>query len=183
MGKVIVYGSISVDGYAAGVDDDLTRLHDWIFDFGERTSLPYSDEFTRSFVNAGAVVFGRRTWDAGQEPWGESTFSSPVFVVTHEVMQPVTKFGTTSTFVSGIENAIERAGRVAGEGTTHIMGSPTVAQQAIAAGLVDELHLHLVPVLLGGGLPFFGVSPLSELELVSFVPSPIVSQARYRLRR
>src|SRR6187431_3050485 len=160
MGKVIIYGSISVDGFATGPDDDLERLHGWMWDGSE------PDEFMRSFTSTGAIIFGKRTWDLGQQYWDDATFHAPVFVLTHKSEQPTQDFGSVSTFVNSIEDAVAQAKAVAGANTVHIMGSPTVAAQALEAGLVDELQIHVVAMLIGNGIRFFG-GVEKDLELVS----------------
>lgn len=183
MGDVIVIGSISLDGYAAGTGDDLSRLHRWMFDGSVDTA---ADPFLQVFRSAGAVVFGRRTYDVGQDPWGDDdVFESPVVVVTHEARPPVTKNGTTFTFVSGSASEILAAARdLAGDAHIVVMGSPCVAQQLLAAGLVDTLLLHQVPVLLGDGIPLFGALP----HTVELVPELMglgteVSRTRYAVAR
>jgi dihydrofolate reductase len=183
VGDVIVIGTVSLDGYAAGSGDDLSRLHRWMFDGSVDTA---DDPFLQVFRSAGAVVFGRRTFDVGQEPWGDDdVFESPVVVVTHEQRPPVTKNGTTFTFVSGSPSEILAAARdLAGDAHVVIMGSPCVAQQVLAAGLVDTLLLHQVPVLLGDGIPLFGALP-DTVELVPELTTPgaEVSLMRYAVDR
>jgi dihydrofolate reductase len=178
VGDVIVVGSISLDGYAAGQGDDLSRLHRWMFDGSVDTA---ADPFLQVFRSAGAVVFGRRTYDVGQDPWGDDeVFESPVVVVTHEHRPPVTKNGTTFTFVSGSPSEIVAAARdLAGEAHIVVMGSPCVAQQLLAAGLVDTLLLHQVPVLLGDGIPLFGALP----HTVELVPESMTAGAEITLMR
>ena len=172
---------MSVDGFATGPHGDLTRLHRWLFDFDASREKPFSDELTARFRAAGAIVFGRRTYDSGQEPWGEEdVFSAPVFVVTHEAKEPVAKNGTVFTFVAGDAAHIHRrASEAAGDGDVVIMGSPDVAAQFLAAGLVDELLLHLVPVLLGRGTRLFAANGTpKELELQSFTDAGDVAGHR-----
>lgn len=187
MGTTLLYSSVSVDGYATGPGGDLTRLHRWLFDFARNREIPYSDEHTERFRAAGAVVFGRRTWDSGQEPWGDAdVFSAPVFVVTHEARAPIARNGTVFTFVSGDAAAVLEAARAAaGDGDVVIMGSPDVAGQFLRAGLVDALLLHVVPVLLGGGTRLFGADPggPTELRLVSSSTGPEVTALRYEVDR
>ncbi len=173
MNRTILYCSVSVDGYATGPDGDLSRLHRWLFDFDRNVGTSYSDELTERFREAGAIVFGRRTYDSGQEPWGdEEVFAAPVFVVTHDPMPAVAKNGTVFTFVEGsAERILEVARAAAGDRDVVIMGSPDVAGQFLRAGLVDALHLHLVPVLLGGGTRLFegGLGASVELKPRSLV--------------
>ena len=101
MGSTVIYVSVSVDGYATGPNGDLTRLHRWLS--ADRWSDPdAAAALLARFRAAGAIVFGRRTWDSGQEPWGDDdVFESPVFVLTHESRPPEAKNGTVFTFVSG----------------------------------------------------------------------------------
>ena len=187
MGATLLYSSVSVDGYATGPGGDLTRLHRWLFDFALNREIPFSDEHTERFRDAGAVVFGRRTWDSGQEPWGdEEVFSAPVFVVTHEERAPIARNGTVFSFVSGeATDVLDAARAAAGDGDVVIMGSPDVAGQFLRAGLVDALLLHVVPVLLGGGTRLFGADPdgPTELRLVSVRPGPEVTAVRYEVDR
>ena len=151
MGTVVAYKAISLDGYATGPGDDLSRLHSWM-------DSPGAAEVTSEFFEAGAVVMGRRTLAAGEEPWGdEQVFPMPVFVVSHEQREPYEKAGTRYTFVDTIERALELAQGVAGHRPVNLMGA-SVVQQCLAAGLVDELRLHLVPVILGAGIPLFARS-------------------------
>lgn len=173
MGATLLYTSVSVDGYATGRDGDLARLHRWLFDFDQRMGREVAEALTTRFRSAGAIIFGRRTFDSGQDPWGDDDiFESPVFVVTHEAREPVGRNGTTFTFVSGDPASIlDRARAAAGGKDVVIMGSPDVAVQFLRARLVDELVLHVVPVLLGAGTRLFGelASPI-ELEFTDWMP-------------
>lgn len=181
MGSTVIYVTVSVDGYATGPDGDLTRLHRWL-SVGPRSHDDAAADLTARFRAAGAIVFGRRTWDSGQEPWGDDdVFECPVFVMTHEVRPPEAKNGTVFTFVSGEPaHALERARAAAGDADVVIMGSPDVAGQFLRDGLVDELLLHVVPVLIGGGTRLFGELPSpTELELRSWVPGDEVSALAY----
>ena len=170
MGSTVLYVTVSVDGYAAGPGDDLSRLHRWLDDAAPPDADPVAAELVERFRRAGAIVFGRRTWNAGQEPWGDDdVFSSPVFVMTHESRPPEAKNDTVFTFMSGEPIvALEAAQAAAGDDEVVIMGSPRTAQQFLRDGLVDELLLHVVPVLLGGGIRLFDVLPApAELRLTS----------------
>lgn len=183
-GTVTLISSVSVDGYATGAGGDLRRLHRWMFDFEANRPTAYDDEFFRAFREAGAIVFGRRTYDSGQEPWGDDdVFIAPVFVLTHERRAPVAKNGTVFTFVDGSPvQALALAREAAGERGVVIMGSPDVAQQFLRDGLVDVLLLHVVPVLLGAGTPLFGTLPdVVELRQTLAVPGEEVALARYEV--
>ena len=152
MNTIVAFKAVSVDGYAAGPDEDLSRLHAWM-------DRPAAAEVTREFFAAGAVVMGRRTFTAGEEPWGDDeVFGMPVYVLSRQRRAPVHKGGTTFTFVSDLRSALDLARRAAGDRPVNLMGA-SVVQQALAAGLVDELRLHVVPVVLGGGTPLFAPGP------------------------
>ncbi len=180
MSDLVLFVSVSVDGFSAGPSDDLTRLHSWMND---ETGVDNGaeDEFTRDFTTAGAIIFGRRTYDAGQEPWAdEDVFHAPVFVATHEPLAPVTKNGTTFTFVNGPAPDILNQARSAANGRNIvIMGSADVAQQFLRANLVDIITLHQVPVLLGAGTRLF-----ADLDApVNLTPEPTVTSRGVQLQR
>jgi dihydrofolate reductase len=136
-----------------------------------------------TFATTGAIVLGKRMFDNARG-WGEEPpFHMPVFVLTHEARDPVEKDGgTTFTFVEGIENAVAGGRAAAGDRDVSIGGGASVIQQAIAAGLLDELQIHLVPVLLGGGVPLFGPDTRpAELESTRVIHSPAVTHLRFRI--
>jgi dihydrofolate reductase len=212
MSKLIVDISVSLDGFVAGPNQTLDEplgeggegLHEWAFaaaswreshgrDGGERST---DDEIVAEHLAAtGATIMGRRMFSGGEGPWesdpnadawwgDEPPFHHPVFVLTHHSREPVEKEGgTTFTFVTdGIESALEQARAAAGGRDVAIGGGAAAVQQYLAAGLVDELQLHVVPVLLGAGTRLFsdGGSPL-ELRCTRVVESPAVTHLRYRV--
>jgi dihydrofolate reductase len=120
--------------------------------------------------------------------WGdEPPFHHPVFVLTHHPRETVTmKGGTSFTFVTGgIETALEQARAAAGEKDVAVAGGADVAQQYLAAGQLDELHLHIAPLLLGGGVRLFGEpgAGATSLERIRVVESPAVTHVSYRVVR
>jgi dihydrofolate reductase len=146
-----------------------------------------------SIASTGAVVMGRRMFSGGDGPWeddpnadgwwgDEPPFHVPVFVLTHHARDPVEMTGgTTFYFVTdGIEAAVERARAAAGDRNVSIGGGASVAQQALRAGLVDELRLHLVPILLGDGTRLFESLQGADVELVpeDVIASPGVTHLR-----
>jgi dihydrofolate reductase len=190
MPKVAADISTSVDGYVAGPNDDVDRLHQWLYDLeswrrphgleGGETSQD-AEVLEEAFATSGAIVVGKRMFDLAKG-WGdEPPFHRPVFVLTHEQRDPLEKDGgTTFIFVEGIENAVEAAGATAGDEDVSIGGGASVIQQCIAAGLLDELQIHLVPVLLGGGVPLFGPDTRpAELECTRVIDSPAVTHLRF----
>jgi dihydrofolate reductase len=192
MGKVRVHMSMSLDGFVTGPDVshenpmgvDGDRLHQWMFATpvdprdAEVAAEMYSPRTT------GAVIIGRRTFDLGEKPWGENgTFHLPCFVVTHRPKDRLVKGPTTFTFVTdGIESALAQAQAAAGDRGVNVMGAQT-ARQLLRDGLLDEIHLNLVPVLLGGGTRLFeDLGPDSmELERSRVVESPAVTHLTYRV--
>jgi dihydrofolate reductase len=200
MPKVAANISTSLDGYVAGPNDGPDnglgdggeRLHQWVYgleSWRERHGLEGGEAsadaevLEETFATTGAIVLGKRMFDNARG-WGEEPpFHMPVFVLTHEARDPVEKDGgTTFTFVEGIENAVAAARAAAGEKDVSIGGGASVIQQAIAAGLLDELQIHLVPVLLGGGVPLFGPDTRpAELECTRVIESPAVTHLKFRI--
>ncbi len=211
MGKVRVHISTSLDGYVAGRNQSMEhplgengdRLHDWMIpleawrrragmDGGEEdASTPVVEE---AFSRVGAEIMGRGKFgppergEWGDSPWpgwwGESPpFHKPVFVLTHHEREPLTLADTTFTFVTdGIESALQRAREAAGQKDVFIGGGAKTINQYLAARLVDELELHVVPILLGGGARLFeDVASGVQLEPVRTVEAPGVVHLKYRV--
>lgn len=161
MGKVILVMSTSLDGYITAdhqtPEEPLGKggeqLHDWAMGGDERDAQILKEGVKR----IGAVICGRRTYD-DSVPWGGPDGPTgsrvPVFVVSHSVPAQ-TPEGGVYTFVNGIEAALQRAKATAGDKDISVMGGADIAQQFIRAGLVDEIQVHLVPVLFGGGTRLF----------------------------
>ena len=164
MQKVVSEISMSLDGFitdpTASVGtplegNDPGRLHDWRFDAKTDADAALVDEL---YASTGAVLIGKRMFDIGFEPWGDPPpFGMPVFVVTHDEREPLPmKGGTTYNFVAGgIEAVLERARAAAGGKNVGIWGGANLITQYLAVGLLDEMHIHLIPVLLGGGIRLF----------------------------
>ncbi len=163
MSKIYADITMSLDGFItvpeAGSDnplgDDPGRLHDWMFDRRTDADAELRDEL---YARSGAVVIGKRMFDVGVGPWGDPPpFGMPVFVVTHERRDPMPmQGGTTYHFVTGgIEAAFEQARAAAGGKDVGMWGGGLVISEALKAGLLDELQIHLVPMLLGDGRRLF----------------------------
>jgi dihydrofolate reductase len=192
MGKVVSEISMSLDGFAtdpqAGVGtplegEDPGRLHDWRFDAKTEADAAIVDEM---YASTGAVVIGRRMFDVGFEPWGNPPpFGMPVFVVTHEEREPLPmQGGTTYTFVSdGIQAALDQARAAAGDRNVGIWGGANIIKQYLRAGLLDEMQIHLIPVLLGGGIRLFeDLDPEGiELRKASSIETPSATHLRYEV--
>src|ERR671919_494571 len=164
MGKVTSEISMSLDGFitdpSASVGtplegNDPGRLHDWRFDSKTGTDAAIVEEIYQS---TGAVVMGKRFFDVGFEPGGDPPpFGMPVFVVTHEEREPLPmQGGTTYTFVTdGIEAALGLARAAAGDENVGIWGGANIVREYLKAGLLDEMQIHLIPILLGDGIRLF----------------------------
>lgn len=149
-----------------------------------------SDVVRESFEAAGAYVMGRRMADGGEVPWGEEPpFRAPVFVVTHRPRPTlVRKGGTSFTYVTdGVASAVEQAKAAAGGKDVAIAGGGSLVRQVLAAGLLDELELHVVPVVLGNGMRLLDAGlGLGEKEGIELTPTrvlhtPDVTHIRYRV--
>jgi dihydrofolate reductase len=214
MTKVTAQMSVSLDGFYTGPRDakDPEDMSAWMqgpeapgffrvtrwavdavswrerqgFEGGERSIN--SQIIDETFAAAGAYVMGRRMFDAGEKPWGDDPpFRAPVFVVTHRPREVLERRGGTSfTFVTeGIDRAVERARQAAGGRDVAVAGGGELVRQVLAAGLLEQLELHVAPVLLGDGQRLFdaslGLSPGEGIELVAtrVVEAPGVTHMRY----
>ena len=191
MQKVTSEISMSLDGFitdpAASVGSPLEgsdpgRLHDWRFDAKTDTDSAIVDEI---YASTGAILIGKRMFDVGFEPWGDPPpFGMPVFVVTHEEREPLPmQGGTTYTFVTGIEAALNRARAAAGDKDVSIWGGANVMMQYLKAALLDEMQIHLVPVLLGGGIRLFeDLDPEGiQLRKTSSIETPGATHLRFEV--
>jgi dihydrofolate reductase len=194
--KVFCNISIAADGYVAGPgqtaekpfgDGPVDQLHAWMFDTPDENKTEIDQG-----LDAGAFVMGRNMfgpvrgdWDLSWTGWwGEDPpFHTPVFVLTHHPRDPVTmQGGTTFTFVTdGIHSALDQAGRAAGDRDVAIAGGAATANQYLAAGLVDELRIHIAPVTFGAGERLFdGVPPL-RLEVLAVRAASLTTHISYRV--
>jgi dihydrofolate reductase len=210
MSKVRVHITVSADGYVAGPNPSEENplgegggsLHDWAIvlrvfrelhgrDGGAvNASTPVLEE---TLTNVGAAIMGRGMFGGGPGPWGEDPWSGwwgedppfhmPVFVLTHHERDRLTLSDTTFTFVTdGIEAALEHARAAAAGKDVTVGGGADVINQYLAAGLVDELELSVVPLVLGGGARLFeGVGPDLSLEQARAVEAPGVTHLKYRI--
>jgi dihydrofolate reductase len=192
MSKVILDISMSLDGFVARPDDDPGPIHDWLFngdpviagnDFF-KTAGASTEVLNESLNTTGALVTGRHTYDltggwGGNCPVGDA----PVFVVTHLPPDTVPHGRTSFTFVDGVQAAVEQAQRAARNKDVWVMGGASVARQCLIAGLLDEMQIHLTPVLLGHGVRL--IDDLSgyevSLEQTRVIEAPGVTHLRYRV--
>jgi dihydrofolate reductase len=212
LAKLIADISMSLDGFVAGpepsLDDPLgkggNQLHEWAFGtkaWREPHGMSGGEDnvdsqlVAESLAKTGATIMGRRMFSGGEGPWqddpnadawwGEDPpFHHPVFVLTHHARDPVPKEGgTTFTFVTdGIESALEQAREAAADKDVAVGGGADVIQQYLGAGLLDELHIHVAPVLLGDGRQLLeDIAPV-RLTSTSVLASPSgVAHLSYRV--
>jgi dihydrofolate reductase len=211
MSTVTCQISISLDGFVAGpnqstdnpIGEGGMRLHEWVFatdswreqhglEGGERNAD--AEVVKEVFEDVGAYVMGRKMFGGGDGPWDETwtgwwgddpPYHTPVFVLTHHEREPLPmQGGTTFNFVTdGIESALEQARAAAGDKNIVIAGGAHAVRQYLAAGLLDELYLHIVPIVLGAGERLLEDVGDPVLEPVKVVASPAVTHVKYRVGR
>ena len=178
MGNVLLDMAISLDGFIAGPNGEDSGLYDWYFaPVGDATFV--KEEL---LTTIGAMIMGRRTF--GDQPDGFDTpYKVPHFVLSHEARAAVDREGVQFVFVpGGIEHVLAHAKAAAGDKLVCVAGGAQTAQQFIKAGLLDEIQLHLVPVLLGGGLRLFDETSGAsiKLERTRVLQSGGVTHLRFR---
>jgi dihydrofolate reductase len=212
MGKIRFNVSLSLDGYMAGPDQSEENplgvggmdLHNWLFDMeawrtshGESggwvdASTPVVKELEAGF---GAVVMGRNMFgpirgEWGRDPWrgwwgDDPPYHTPVFVLTHHGRESLEmEGGTTFHFVTdGFESAMDQAMAAAGDDDVLVAGGASVIRHYLAAGVIDEFWLSLVPLLLGSGeRPLDGIPSRSNFEVVDVIPAPKATHLKYVVR-
>ncbi|MEO7260950.1 MAG: dihydrofolate reductase family protein [Jatrophihabitantaceae bacterium] len=203
--------SVSLDGFPAGpnqspenpLGEGGMRLHEWAFstaswraqhdlDSGEHNAD--SEVVEEATQGIGAYIMGRKMFGGAEGPWDKSwtgwwgdepPYHAPVFVLSHHPRPPLElRGGTTFTFVNdGIETALELARAAAGDQDVAIAGGARTVQQYLAAGLLDELQLHLVPIVLGAGKRLLVDVGDPMLQPVQVIASPAVTHLKYRVLR
>jgi dihydrofolate reductase len=188
----VLYMSMSLDGYIAGPNDEpgnpggdgFERLHEWGATAAEsvRTSAPTQKLFDEMYAT-GAVLAGRRTAEQ-VDHWKGNHHGVPIFVLSHRPPGPsVANYPSVTYVTDGIKSAMAQAKAVAGDRNVLVHGAYT-AHGALEAGVLDELQIHLIPVLLGRGRRLFDVLPSRvELEIVRVIDTPQATHIRYRVRR
>jgi dihydrofolate reductase len=163
MGNVIVGATMSLDGFMSDRNGDVSRLYP-DFDVLHETEMLHEEIRT-----TGAVVMGRHAYDMAAGDFTGYEYQTPIFVLTHHVPEQAAKGQNdqlTITFVSdGVASAIAQAKAAAGDKHVMVVGGANTAQQCLRAGLVDEIHIGIVPVLLGEGLRFFEPGSIEQLQL------------------
>ena|SRR5919108_515676 len=189
MGKVIYDVSMSLDGFIsaanarpeAGLGDGGERLHDWGFNSVD----PRNREIMEWYATTGANIFGRTGYDHSILNWGADGPTGgarvPTVIVSHSVPRDIPDGGVYS-FVDSVEAAFETAKKLAGDKDIYITGA-NVAQQFLKLGLIDEVSIHLVPVLFGSGTPLFGDldSKHISLEIIEVIQTAEAIHMRFRV--
>ena len=209
--QTFLYITMSLDGFVAGPNPTLEQplgeggedLHEWIVrlkSWREQHGLEGgdagpSDEIVRAARDrTGAFVMGRRMFSSGDGPWEEDPkangwwgddppFRAPVYVVTHHAREPLRLGETTYHFVDGVDAAIRQAREASGGRDVQVSGGGSVAQQALNAGLLDELQIHVAPMLLGDGVRLLDRAEPRPIELTRVVESPSVTHLFYAVGR
>ena len=205
--------TMTLDGYVAGPNQSVEHplgegaehLHDWAYNLKffremhgeEGGETGTNDDLLReAFANIGATIMGRNMFGGGPGPWPEDPpwngwwgdnppFHHPVFVLTHHAREPLAmQGGTTFTFITdGIESALQQAREAAAGKDVGLGGGASAANQYLAAGLIDEMELHVVPLLLGGGARLFENLDGSGLKIepARAIEAPGVTHLKYRV--
>jgi dihydrofolate reductase len=181
MTKVLLDMAVSIDGFVGGPGGVDAGLYDWYFD-PSPVSQAVIDEI---IATTGAIVIGRGAFRTGEEAggWEDTPYAVPHFVITHQPPPPVPDRTVEFTFVTdGVAAAIEAAKQAAGDRYATIGGGADIARQALAAGLVDELQLHVVPLLIGNGIRLFeSFDQEWQLTRIRVIDGPNVTHLRYRV--
>jgi len=204
MSKTFIDIAISLDGFMAGdrrspknpMGDNGPTIHNWMFvqkAFWETHDMPGKAEkddedgalIRETFGRTGAWMMGKRMFDEGELAWPEGLFKAPVFVLTHEKREPwVQKDNTTFYFINdGFESALTKAKAAAGNKDIRISGGADFIRQALNSGHVDELTIHIAPILLGSGLPPFAGVDKTKLTFTptKTVHSPLATHITYTI--
>jgi len=201
MGKVTFNMTLSLDGFVAGPNDGPENglgdggdgLFTWYFSGDTevfmsegvpplKVSKQSAELLKEAISNSGAGVWGRRTFDIAHA-WGGNPPGSPAFIVTHNVPQEWVKEGSPFIFVTdGVESAIHQAKKAAGDKDV-VICTPSILQQALKAGLVDEIHVDVAPIRIGGGVSLFdhlGTGPIN-LECIQTIQAPGITHLGFRV--
>jgi dihydrofolate reductase len=182
MANVLLDMAMSLDGYISGPNGEDHGLHDYFFS----PAGPTVEVIEEGFKTTGTIIMGRRAYDIGaaQDGFADNPYQVPIFVLTHRIPQKPAKGAESFIFVTdGIQSALEQAQAVTVDKDIVIGGGADIAQQYLKAGLVNEIQIHLVPILLGEGIRLFDLldtKPM-ELERTRVIEGSGVTHLRYRI--
>ena len=172
MGKVIGGMTLSLDGFVSDRDGSVQTL------YPDLSEMRETDMLRESIQNTGAVVMGRHSYDMAKEDFTEYEYQVPIFVITHVASHEVAKGENAQLkfhfITDGIESAFKQAKAAAGERDVTVVGGVNIMQQCLKAGILDELHIGIMPILLGEGLRLFEHLSMSriQLEKIELIESP-----------
>lgn len=203
MSKIIIDCGISIDGFFAGDNRSPQNpmggvsglLHQWMFKqkaFWKHIKMEGGEEYGADsklieavFARTGAYIMGKRMFEEGEVAWPEDLFEADVYVLTHEVREPwVQKGSTVFHFINdGIDSALEKAKQSAKGKDIRIQGGANTIQQYLNAGLIDEMFIHIAPVILGSGIRLFDQidKNLYNIQIAEVIPSNLTTHIRYNL--
>jgi dihydrofolate reductase len=197
MSKSVLYMSMSLDGYIAGPNatpdnpggDNFMRLHEWfgfVSDPGPTTESSDPSGTAQQFLveinSTGAVLSDRNTVEEADHWGGDHHEGVPIFVVSHRPGPSAANYPLVTYVSDGIASAMAQAKAAAGDRNVLVHGGASTTQSALEAGVLDELQIHQVPVLFGGGRRLFDVLPARvELEIVRVIDTPAATHIRYRV--
>ena len=190
MSKVVLDISMSLDGFIAQPDDAAGPIHEWFFAGDEPHAHcpmltpargPSQAVLDATYEATGAVIAGRRTYDFTGGWGGQHPMGVPVFVVTHEAPVDVPDGPTDFTFTEGVEAAVEQARQTAKGRDICVMGGASMADECLRRHLLDEIQIHLTPVIMGAGVRMFDGAETRRLEPISIVDAGDVVHLRYRV--
>ena len=195
MGKITTGFSMSLDGYVAGPNEDVSQVFKWMMTGNTDVTVPMGEGemelkmpeesagMFEGYKQNGALVSGRRLFELTQGWGGRHPLDVPIVVVTHRAAPEWVKQDWPVTFVDNLEDALEKARALAGEKNV-VVASTTLVQQCLRAGLLDEIHIDLTPFLLGAGVKLFGTldAPI-ELERREVINSTGVIHLTYRVMK
>ena len=182
MAKVLLDMAMSLDGFIAGPNDEDHGLHNYFFSPAD----PTKEVIDEGFRTTGTIIMGRRSYEVGaaQDGFEDNPYQVPTFILTHRLPEKVAKGAGTFVFVTeGVESALEQAKAAAGDKYVVVGGGANIAQQYLNAGLVDEIQIHLIPILLDQGIRLFdqiGIEQI-ELETTRVIESTSVIHLRFRV--
>lgn len=180
MGSVVLGMTVSLDGFVNDRHGDVGRLYSDLDDFMT------TEAGQEAIATTGAVVMGRRAYDMGQGDFTGYEFQVPIFVVTHRAPETAAKGendALTFTFVTdGVERAVTQAKAAAGDRNVVVVGGADVARQCLKAGLVDQLHIDIMPIILGDGLRLFDDRGSPEIRLERTAVSAGGARTSFRFR-